>query len=505
MGGTGPKAVILGIDGGSLCTIDALIADGELPTLSGLFRRSLHGTTTTTWPAHTAPGWSTFVTARRPGGHGVYQFFDTQDPDYGDRLTGTADFGCSTIWEWIAVQGLSAGIINVPMSHPPRDLPGYQITWPLERTLRFDRPRGLLAELAKSGAPFAPDIMTMFQGDHNYLDLALANVEARSRSIRHLLEKRPVDVVMAVLTEVDRVSHHYLHFGDACHPHHTEPEQPEWADAVRLTYRAVDQAFGEILDQVDEDTTVMLVSDHGIGEGRYNVGLNDLLAEAGLLRTRPGAGQAAGWFDLPGRTVDFSRTAAYMPTPGSYAVNVNLRGRQRMGIVDAADVGRVLDEVSHLCLALRAPDTGERVFEAALPRADAFPGPMMHAAPDLLLIPRDEGVLADPGMGEGIWKPSWQTGMHRYAGVFAIASPRISPGRRETSTALADLAPSLLYDLGLAAPGDIHGHVIPEVRRGRSREIATLTDPELKTAPDRGPSLREEDATAQSLRAMGYL
>ena len=52
---TQPRAVILGIDGGSLDLIEPLVAEGSLPSLGKLLGESLHGPTTTTWPAHTAP------------------------------------------------------------------------------------------------------------------------------------------------------------------------------------------------------------------------------------------------------------------------------------------------------------------------------------------------------------------------------------------------------------------------------------------------------------------
>lgn len=135
-----PKALILGLDGGTLEIVEPLIAEGILPCLSALLKRSAYGTTSSTWPAHTAPGWSTFVTGQPPGEHGIYQFFDAQHPNYGDRILGTPDFGCTTAWEWLAQQGYSTGLINVPMSHPPRDLPGYQVTWPLVKTLRYCNP-----------------------------------------------------------------------------------------------------------------------------------------------------------------------------------------------------------------------------------------------------------------------------------------------------------------------------------------------------------------------------
>jgi predicted AlkP superfamily phosphohydrolase/phosphomutase len=502
-----PKVLILGIDGGSLEVIEPLVEQGLLPNLGSLLSQSLRGTTTTTWPAHTAPGWSTFVTGRQPGGHGVYQFFGTQERDYGARLTGTGDFGCSTIWEWFAQQGWSAGLVNVPMSHPPRELPGYQVTWPLEQTLRFSSPAQLLGQMARGGAPFTPDIMTMFRGEYGYLDQALTNVAARGRSVRYLLEHHPVDVVMAVVTEVDRVCHHYWHFSDACHPRHVRAGEPDWADAITLVHRAVDAVFGEILEYVDDDVPVLLVSDHGLGQGRYNLGVNSLLEESGLLTTRAGAGGHASWFNGDDRTVDFTRTRAYMPTPGSYGINLNMAGRQHEGVLRPGEVPALVDELTCLFMELRAPGSDRPVFSAVLPREEAYPGPMSHAAPDLLLVPADEGVLADPGMTGGVWRPSEQTGLHRHAGLWAYRSPRVTPRRLAEPVALCDLAPTLFHDLGLRCPASISGRPIPAILADGPAPLPFLPDP---TAPEPSPrdaarTLREDDLTTHALKSMGYL
>ncbi|GAA3966882.1 alkaline phosphatase family protein [Actinomadura viridis] len=505
--GPTPRALIFGIDGGSLDLIAPLIDAGRLPVLAGLLRSCAHGPTTTTWPAHTAPGWATFVTGRRPGGHGVYQFFDTQEPGYRDRLVGTGDYGCGVVWEWLARQGLSTGIINVPMSHPPRDLPGYQITWPLAQTLRFSRPATLLGEMARAGAGFRPDITTMFQGDHAYFDLAVDNVRARGRSVEYLMREHPADVVMAVVTEVDRICHHYWHFCDHGHPRYEPPARDEWATAVAAVYEEVDAMLGDLLALVDDDTRVMVVSDHGFGPGRHHVAVNRVLAEAGLLATRPGAPNGeASWFHEDGRVVDWSRTRAYMPTPHSYAVNLNLAGRQDSGVVRPGDAGRVRDEVTELLGGLRAPDTGERIFAEILPREVAYPGPMTAAAPDLLLVPADQGVLASPNITGPVWRPSEQTGMHRYEGMWAYRSPALSPGRRDTPVALADLVPTLLHDLGLSHPAGIDGRPLPELYDAAPPVPFLPEDDDRPAAPDDEVRLlAEDDATARTLSAMGYL
>ncbi len=503
-----PQALVLGIDGGSLDLIGPLVAQGRLPVLGGLLAGSAHGETTTTWPAHTAPGWSTFVTGRLPGGHGIYQFFDTQDPGYGDRLVGTGDFGCGTVWEWLGGQGKSVGLINVPMSHPPRDVPGYQLTWPLSATLRYSDPPGLLGELAKAGAGFKPDIAAMYRGDLSYAEFAVEHVRARGRTIQYLLRERPVDVVMAVLTEIDRICHHYWHFADTCHPRHETAAEEGWANAIRDTYVAIDEVFGEILDFVGDDVPVLLLSDHGFGRGRYNLSVNRVLADAGLLATGPtGRDGHASWFQTSEQAVDFGRTRAYMPTPGCYAVNVNQRGRQRDGIVDGRDRDAVLAEVSELFLGLCAPDTGRPVFAGALPREQAYPGAMCHAAPDLLLLPADEGILASPAFDGPIWRPSDQTGMHRHAGMWALRGGPLPAGRHADPVALQDLAPTLMDVLGLRFPAGIAGRPLTWGTPDAAGDAVFLPgEPGVPdTAEDLERHLSDDDVTARTLGAMGYL
>jgi arylsulfatase A-like enzyme len=116
-------------------------------------------------------------------------------------------------------------------------------------------------------------------------------------------------------------------------------------------------------------------------------------------------------------------------------------------------------------------------------------------------------VLADPGLSGGIWRPSEQTGMHRYAGLWSYRSPRVTAGRRDEPVALCDLAPTLLHDLGLRYPAAVHGRPVADVLGTGTGPLPFLPDP---GAPEPHPrdtarSLREDDLTARTLSAMGYL
>ncbi|MFC5719509.1 alkaline phosphatase family protein [Streptomyces gamaensis] len=507
-----PRALVIGIDGGSFEIIDPLVRRGLLPHIGRLLNDSASAVTECTWPAHTAPGWSTFVSASRPGGHGIYQFYDTQDRSYGARVTRSGDLGRSCAWDWLAAQGHSLGLVNIPMSHPPADLPGYQITWPLENTLRHCRPPTLLRELTAAKAHFQSDLATMFRGDMRYLEEAERNVAARVRSVRHLMATRPTDVVMVVLTEADRVGHHYWHYTDPGHPGHTPaPPGTGWELAMTRIHQAIDAAVGELLTLVDEETTVVLVSDHGLGPGRHALALHTLLQEAGLLATETAEGPqdgAASWFAGHGRRVDFRRTRVYMPVPGSYGLNINTRGRHDHGTVAPRDHARITDEVAALLGTLTTPE-GEPVLRAVLPRQEACPGPWSRRAPDLMLIPQDESVLPVPDLVPQLWRPSTQTGLHRHAGLWAHRSPRVRPGRLPGTVPLVDAMPTLLTDLGAAWPDDVHGRPRTEVFTGDVRVPPPLDASTPGTLPAPPPGSREaaaEDAyTSDRLREMGYL
>jgi predicted AlkP superfamily phosphohydrolase/phosphomutase len=521
------KALIIGIDGGSFDVIDPLISAGGLPSLAGLLDRAVSARTTCTWPAHTAPGWSSFVTACHPGGHGIYQFFDTQDPDYGAVIRQAGDLGRSCVWDWLARSGYTLGLINIPMSHPPRDLPGYQITWPLAQTLRFCHPPGLLSDLTRAGAHFQPDLATMFRGDLGYIDQAEANVRDRTRSARLLIRQQPTDVVMLVFTEVDRVCHHYWHFCDDTHPRHEPaPEGTGWQAAITRIYEAIDSAIGELLDEVSDDTVVVVVSDHGLGVGRHELAVNALLESAGLLATRPvsrqhagtnghgraahraGPAGAASWFASDEREVDFSRTYVYSPVPGSFGLNVNLTGRQRDGI--ASDRDDMLAQAESVLSHVELPGGGP-AFRAIVPREVGYQGPHLNSAPDLMLIPADESFVVSAGIGADIWRPSWQTGLHRYSGMWLQASPRVRRTRLADAVSIVDLIPTLLTDIGAGWPAGVHGGPLldafdadPVITRAHpyAEQVQPWSMPE---EPGEHASRAEDAYTAQRLREMGYI
>ncbi|AUX26877.1 uncharacterized protein SOCEGT47_074470 [Sorangium cellulosum] len=509
MGLNAPKLVIFGIDGGDWGLVERMIARGRLPNLARFIQRGAHAEMECTWPAHTAPGWASLVTAQPPGEHGIYQFFHTQDPEYRARIVRSDDYHCTSMWDWLVGAGMSVGLVNIPMSHPPRGYRGYEISWPLENTLRFSSPPGLLAELAACGCQFQSDLACMYRGDLQYIHSALANVEARGRSVRHLMSRRPTDVVMVVLTEIDRVCHHYWHFSDPSHPSHVPGAQAAYVTAIDDVHEAVDRVLGEITRDLPEQTSIVIVSDHGSGPGHDAFSVHQLLEEHGLLAVRDASDSpAASWFTDGGRQIDFSRTAAYMPVPGSYGVNLNLRGRQSQGVVRPDERERMLDQIRDLCLEVTSPRTGRRIFADVLRRESAYAGRACDFAPDLLLVPADERIMVSGHLSGPPWKPSYQTGHHRHRGMWIHASERLRPGRLPQPVRIVDVAPTALADIGLSLPDPVQGRVVREAFASSAWAAraagAPCAEERAGGAADAGPR-REEEVVIERLRAMGYL
>lgn len=499
------KAFILGLDGGTWDLLDPLIDRGELPAFAQLRKESASAFTSTTWPAHTGPGWATFVNACMPGQHGIFQFFHTQDSAYRGRIVGTGEYGRQSCWQWAAAKNLILGLVNIPMSHPAAPLPGYQITWPLKQTTSYSTPREILGDLSRNGCYFQSDLATMYRGNLYYIEHAVNFVPERMRAARHLLKNWTADIFAIVLTEADRVCHHYWQFSDPTHPLY-EPAAPlHYREAIRTIFRLVDAELGETLKLLPDDCSVVVVSDHGFGPGHRSLAANTVLKNAGFLQTRLGAASladVASWFSEDGATVDWDNTRVYMPVPGSYGLNLNLRGRQVKGVVDPQDAERILAEVTEAFRAVRIPETGKPGFLQILRREEAYPGPMMAHAPDLLLIPADERLMVTPSFGEE-WTWSYQTGLHRHEGMWLHRSPNVKTGRLPHRIRLIDVLPTLFQDLGFDANEDFQGKPVSSI----------FSHGPLEALPDQwqqdGSTDPEEELEAaeltERLKAMGYL
>lgn len=499
---------VFGIDGGSYHLIQNL-GEKSLPNLFSLMKNGVYGELISTTPPHTAPGWASAVTGCSPGTHGIYQFFKTQ-PDFMEGFMGSRDLSVPAVWEILNKANISTGLINIPMTYPPDKVNGYMLAWPLSRTLRYSYPKNLLKELMDNGGHYLPDIYAMFNGELSYIEEAVAIIHKRVKSVKYLMKKYPQDFLMAVFPEVDRISHFYWSFMEE-KSHCT----PSLKYAVQRIYEETDKALGLLLNELDENCIKVILSDHGFGKGRVDFYINYFLYTNHLLGIIE-AGEEDKLDDITvfslkhkKMKIDWDKTVAYMAAPGSYGININRKGRQRSGIIDACDYESVCRQVIGLLSGVKDPD-GRLLFKEVLMAKDVYHGEQVINAPDIILIPESYGTMVQHKFGGQFFGEPEQKGMHRKEGFYIISGKKIKKGFCHKAH-IEDITPTILHLQGIQPPDYMEGtpipvmDIAPDMIPVKGLYEGDILKQRSSTRFDNCYSKQEEKEIADRLKSLGYL
>ncbi len=260
---------------------------------------------------------------------------------------------------------------------------------PLRPALPISVPGGFAAELAREigrfytqGMPEDTKALTAgaFDRDEFLRQAAITAAENR-RQLDWLLRQFTKGLLFHYFGHIDQVSHMMWAPMDAAHPAHDAIADSAYARVVERLYIQADSIVGETVERLGPEATLIVMSDHGFTSWKRAVNLNTFLRERGYLAIeRNGAEDGAAYF--PG--VDWSRTQAY--ALGLNGLYVNLRGRERLGIVPTNQRRLIIDELSGALLRLTDPATGDPVVARVYDR-DVFYRDGAHAGigPDLIV------------------------------------------------------------------------------------------------------------------------
>jgi len=284
-------------------------------------------------------------------------------------------------------------------------------------------------------------------------------------------------VLFAVEATPDRVQHMMYQFYDREHPKHDAElaaqkvkfggEEIALSDAIPAAYRQIDRLVGEVVEKhLRPEDTLILCADHGFQSFRRGLNLNNWLAEHGYLHTVELRSRAQGGFL---QYVDWSRTRAY--AVGLGMIFVNLRGRERNGIVDPADLPKLLDELTRDLLATR--DGGKAVVRDVHRMSEVHSGPHLDLESDLMVgleagyrvgwSTTTGGMNLTQAEGTAGWKPapSIEDNTNNWSGDHVSVAQDLVPGiffcNRKVAIPpegvdLLNIAPTVLALLGVPVP-----------------------------------------------------
>jgi predicted AlkP superfamily phosphohydrolase/phosphomutase len=547
---TASRVLVIGLDGATLDLIRPWAAQGKLPAFRRLLAEGVSGDLESTIPPVTSPAWPTFMTGKNPGRHSVFDYIREHQGQF-DLVNGASIDG-ATIWEILSARGRRVGVMNVPVTYPPRPLNGFVITGLLSpRGAEVTHPRGFLRQYEKELGPYriVPDVQYK-EGNEDAFIADIDNlIEQRARYALRLMQDQPWDFMMVHFLALDLLQHALWRHMDPSHPGHDPQSAARYGDAILHGYQKIDQTVGQLLEQAGDDTTVVLMSDHGFGPLHGMVNLNVLLLQAGLLYLKrdpvtqlkyvlfrlgltPSAVYAwlarLGLQNITVRVskrarnkvmdrflsfadVDWSRTVAY--SIGHVGqVYINLNGRQPRGIVRPEEYEAVRQRVVEVLGTLKNPTTGEPLMSQILTREQVCEGPYCEHGPDLHLVMDDYRYIACPLFATNNRIVTNQirgdSGCHRSNGIFLARGPVLKRGALIRGAGIVDLAPTILHLMGEAVSDDMDGQVLHDIFKPAFEETHVVHYQVAAAVGSREAqvlSSEEEAEIEDRLRGLGYL
>ena len=551
------KLLVIGLDGASFNVLDSLIEKGYLKTLAKLIEGGARANLETTFPPITAVAWSSFMTGKNPGKHGIFEFVRM---DHGSKreLAVNASFREGrAIWDLLSDAGHRVIVHNFPCTYPPRELNGLLIAdFMTPRGRRdFTYPSTLLAELEEKFGPYRLHLSQTYGGGGaaGVLDELNDELEYKAKVAEYLMTHYEWDGFFQYFWGTDRIQHELWHIFDESHPRHDAEEARAYRDKIYAYFNRVDEIIARLVELAGPDALVWVASDHGFGPAHKYCSFNIWLLQEGFLKLKPnavtrikklmfsagltpelafkvikklplgrlrparGASNNAGTSRLLSKVflsfndVDWSRTVAF--SKGNYGqIYVNLKGREPDGVVEDHDYDRVCLSIVERLKALKDPLTGELWAGQVFRREEVYSGPRVMDAPDVAFLPRDMRQLplgnADFTSNKFMVDAFGISGCHRMHGVMIANGADVKPASELSVARIVDVAPTILYLMGQSLPDDLDGQVLADIISDEYlnatpiRFAAQSLDDrpgELEFSPDENAEIIE------SLKNLGYI
>jgi predicted AlkP superfamily phosphohydrolase/phosphomutase len=302
--------------------------------------------------------------------------------------------------------------------------------------------------------------------DQHFLHQVLATMDFREHLLLSQMEKRDWDLLISVFTATDRGAHMFYRYLDSAHPGHDPDAVQKLGQPLKTVYQRMDVTIGKVLQRIDHDTRLIVMSDHGFHAFRRGFHLNTWLAQQGMLGFR-GVGKGRLPDPIPEDSffgsVDWRNTRAY--ALGTGAVYLNLRGREQLGTVSlGAESTKLLAELRSRLLQVQDPQTGKHVLQEVYLGSEVFKGNAQANAPDLQLAYTDgyRGSVKTllGGFGVGILEDNhdaW-SGDHSASDVKDTSGIFLTNWKLDVGhPSIVDLAPTVLDYFGIKPPSRLAG------------------------------------------------
>jgi predicted AlkP superfamily phosphohydrolase/phosphomutase len=483
------KICVLGLD----CAAPEIVfGDERLVNLRRLMEAGVYGRLESVTPPITVPAWMCMCASQDPGSLGVYGFRNRVDHSY-DKLgfANSASIKALAIWDQLAREGKRSIIVGVPPNYPPRKINGISIgcfLTPDTTKNDFTHPASLKSKINELVGEYPVDVKNFRTDRKDWLKEEIFRMSEKQWQVVHwLLKEQQWDYFHFVDIGLDRMHHGFWNYFDQKHVQF-QPGNP-YQNAIPEYYLWIDKQIGKALELLDEQTIVLIVSDHGAQRLDGGIAVNEWLIREGLLVLHEYPDALTPFDKL---NVNWSKTKVW--SEGGYYARVffNVEGREPNGIIPATEYEPFQDEIKSKFEALN-DDKGKPLNSLVFKPREIYRN-VRNVAPDLIvhfggLYWRSIGTVGH----KAIHVQENDTGPdgcnHAQYGTFILAAPNCPLHGEYEGAKLLDIAPTLL---------DLAGYEIPETMQGRS----LVADMEKRSSGD-GPE--DEQIIHDRLSGLGYV
>jgi predicted AlkP superfamily phosphohydrolase/phosphomutase len=503
-----PRQLVIGLDSMEWDLVRTWSAVDKLPNLARLMREGTQAVLASVADCLPDQAWNCLCAGLNPA-HFARYFYAQYDPATGSaRYMPDASPGPRFFWDDLSDAGRRVAVIDVPHGAPSAQLNGFQLSWGTHAAQgpRFSVPASMLHEVDRRFGRHPV-------GECDSATSARARIALRSRLFegirmhgelfRHYAARPDWEVLLAVFGEPHCAGHIYWHDMDAQHPRHDPKDPHRFAGVIEEVYRAIDREVGAIIEAAGPGVRVYAVSAHGMGP-LYHASwhLQDMLDDWGygsisqpaprnrrrrdgsvnfwriLRKVMPGRLQYAIYEALPRRAQNelvfrfyrnnrkWNRCRAFaVPNNDSVgAIRINLKGRDRNGIVEPTQYEQLRESICAAVAELRDSASGKPVVSfISRPQRD-LRGPYKEHLPDITVrwdMSFPWSSVHSPKFGTlKLRDQDLRTGSHSAHGFLIAAGDGIPRGASISGASIYDIAPTIMHAAGVHPPSECEGSVL---------------------------------------------
>lgn len=454
------KLVIIGLDCATPRTLfEEFIED--CPNIKKLMESGVYGKLRSCDPPITIPAWSVMATGKKAGTLGSYGFRHRKENSYNDFwITTSYDIKEPKVWDIIAKKGLKSCVLGITPTYPPQKINGCLVTGFItpDSTTEFTYPPELKEEIIKNIGDYLFDVNFRVDKKEILLKEIYEMSKIHFKTVKYLMENKEWDYFKFVIIGLDRFHHAFWKYFDKEH-HKYEPGN-RFEFEMKKYYHYLDSKIGELLDKLDDDTIIMIVSDHGAKAMKGLICVNMVLENMGFLRfnTKPKPRTRIGEADI-----DWKNTYAW-GWGGYYArIFLNLKGREPNGIIEEEDYEKMRDKISEKLKSIK--DKNGNPMNTKVYKPEQLYEIIRGDVPDLIVYFDDLNWRSAGTVGyDSMYLDENDTGpddaVHDWYGVYIIFDPKRKIGKNLGVKSILDIAPTSLNILRIEIPFDMEGNAI---------------------------------------------